>query len=63
MEEGGLYAMNLAYDHSVVNYSDTNRIHMIIARHDGLDDWKKLMNDAAERQNIKGEYKIIDDLP
>jgi hypothetical protein len=63
MEEGGVYAMNLSYDHSVVNNSREDRMHMIIARHDALDHWKKLMDEAAINQNIKGEYKIIDDLP
>lgn len=63
MEEGGVYAMNLAYDHSVVNKSNEDRIHIIIARHDGLDEWKTLMNEAAVKQGVTGQYKVIDDLP
>ena len=46
MEEGGTYAMNLYYEHSVV-----------------LDGWKTLMEDAAKRQDITGNYIVIDDLP
>lgn len=63
MEQGGVYAMNLSYDHSVVNTSNQDRMHMIIARHDGLDEWKELVNQAAEKQNITGKYIFIDELP
>ncbi len=63
MEEGGTYAMNLYYEHSVVNNSNEDRMHMIIARHDVLDGWKTLMEDAAEKQNVTGNYIVIDDLP
>ncbi len=63
MEEGGTYAMNLYYEHSVVNDSNEDRMHMIIARHDVLDGWKTLMDDAAKRQDITGNYIVIDDLP
>ena len=63
MEEGGTYAMNLYYEHSVVNNSNEDRMHMIIARHDVLDGWKTLMEDAAKRQDITGNYIVIDDLP
>jgi len=63
MEPGGIYAMNLYYYHSVINSSDQDRIHMIIARHDALDEWKTLMNDAAKRQNISGTYVTYDELP
>jgi hypothetical protein len=63
MEPGGVYAMNLHYDHSVVNNSNEHRMHMIIARHDGLDEWKALMNEAATRQGVIGEYIAIDELP
>jgi hypothetical protein len=63
MDEGGTYAMNLYYEHSVVNNSNEDRMHMIIARHDVLDGWKTLMEDAAEKQNVTGNYIVIDDLP
>lgn len=63
MEQGGVYAMNLHYDHSVVNESTEHRMHMIIARHDGLDEWKQLVNSAAANQGITGEYIKIDELP
>jgi hypothetical protein len=63
MEPGGVYAMNLSYNHSVINNSTEDRIHIIIARHDGLTDWKKLMNEAADKYQITGKYIVIDDLP
>jgi hypothetical protein len=63
MEPGGVYAMNLHYHHSVINESSEDRMHMIIARHDALDGWKQLIEDAAVKQGITGEYKVIDELP
>jgi hypothetical protein len=63
MEEGGVYAMNLHYHHSVINESNEDRMHIIIARHDGLDEWKQLIEDAAVKQGITGEYIVIDELP
>lgn len=63
MEPGGVYAMNLHYDHTLVNNSNTDRMHMIIARHDATDGWKKLIEQAASKQNVTGEYILIDELP
>ena len=63
MEPGGVYAMNLHYHHSVVNESNEDRIHMIIARHDATDEWKQLIEDAAKEHGITGEYIVIDELP
>ena len=63
MQPGGVYAMNLSYDHSVVNHSKEDRMHIIIARHDGLDEWKELINNAARQQNVTGSYITIDELP
>ena len=63
MEPGGVYAMNLHYHHSVINESNEDRMHMIIARHDATDGWKSLIEDAAERQGITGNYIVIDELP
>jgi len=63
MEPGGVYAMNLHYQHSVINDSNEDRMHMIIARHDALDKWKSLIESAATKQGITGDYISIDDLP
>lgn len=63
MEPGGVYAMNLHYTHELVNNSNEDRMHMIIARHDGLNEWKALINEAAAKQGITGKYISIDELP
>jgi hypothetical protein len=47
MEPGGVYAMNISYEHSIYNNSDTDRFHIIVARHDSTDEWKDLMEQAA----------------
>ena len=63
MEPGGVYAMNIHYPHRLINESNIDRMHMIIARHDATDGWKKLIEEAATNQNITGEYITIDELP
>jgi hypothetical protein len=63
MEPGGVYAMNLHYHHSIINKSNEDRMHMIIARHDALYGWKKLVEEAALKQGVTGEYILIDELP
>jgi hypothetical protein len=63
MEPGGVYAMNLHYGHELINNSNQDRMHMIIARHDVQDGWKDLMAEAASNQGITGEYITIDELP
>lgn len=63
MEPGGVYAMNLHYGHQLVNNSNEDRMHMIIARHDVQPGWKMLMEEAATKQGITGEYILIDELP
>jgi hypothetical protein len=63
MEPGGVYAMNLYYDHMLVNNSTEDRMHMIIARHDAIDSWKALIEDAATKQGVTGNYIVIDELP
>jgi hypothetical protein len=63
MKPGGVYAMNLHYTHEVINNSNEDRMHMIIARHDAQPEWKLLIEEAAARQGITGEYIAIDELP
>ena len=38
-------------------------MHMIIARHDALDEWKQLIDEAADKQDVTGKYIVIDELP
>jgi hypothetical protein len=56
MEPGVAYAMNISYEHSIVNNSDEDRYHLIVARHDSTDEWKKLVNQATEKSNVSGYY-------
>lgn len=63
MEEGGAYAMNITYEHSVVNNSNEDRFHLIVARHDATDEWKALIDKAAAEQGAEGQYIVINDVP
>jgi hypothetical protein len=63
MEPGGVYAMNITYDHAVTNRSNEDRFHLIIARHDATPEWKQLIIDAAERQHEEGKFIVLDALP
>ena len=56
MEPGGIYAMNISYYHSIVNNSNEDRIHLIVARHDTTPKWKQLLNEATVRQGETGRY-------
>jgi hypothetical protein len=56
MEPGGAYAMNISYQHSIVNNSNEDRFHLIVARHDSTDEWRNLMDAAARESDISGSY-------
>jgi hypothetical protein len=56
MEPGGAYAMNISYEHSIVNNSTEDRYHLIVARHDSTDEWRTLIDQASAKANITGEY-------
>jgi hypothetical protein len=56
MEPGGAYAMNISYEHSIVNNSTEDRYHLIVARHDSTDEWHTLIDQASAKANITGEY-------
>lgn len=60
MAPGSMYAMNLSYQHSVVNESDEDRFHLIIAKHDSTDEWKLTMNMAATLAGVTGTYVPLD---
>jgi hypothetical protein len=63
MEEGGTYAMNVSYHHSIYNNSNEDRYHIIVSRHDATEEWKSLINKSAEKANVTGHYKIYNELP
>jgi hypothetical protein len=58
MEPGVPYAMNISYEHKIVNNSNEDRFHIIIARHDSTDDWQTLMDQAAAKANVTGYYVL-----
>jgi len=63
MEPGGAYAMNITYDHMIVNNSNEDRYHLIVARHDATPEWKALINKAASDAGVEGKYITINDVP
>ena len=63
MEDGIAYAMNISYFHELENNSNEDRYHMIIARHDSTDEWKSLIDTAALRNGVTGQYISINELP
>lgn len=56
MEPGGAYAMNISYEHSIVNNSTEDRYHLIVARHDSTDEWRTLIDQASAKANVTGKY-------
>lgn len=58
MQPGGVYAMNISYQHSVFNNSNLDRYHLIVSRHDSTPAWMKLIDNACVTMNVKGEYQL-----
>ena len=56
MEPGNAYAMNISYEHSIVNNSAEDRFHLIVARHDSTDEWRALIDQASAEANVTGHY-------
>jgi hypothetical protein len=63
MIPGHAYAMNIHYHHGLWNNSNEDRYFIIASRNDSLPEWKKLMTDAANKQNVIGEFIEINDMP
>jgi hypothetical protein len=63
MEPGSAYAMNIHYDHMIMNNSNEDRYHLIVARHDATPEWKALVDKAAAEACVTGEYIMLDALP
>jgi hypothetical protein len=58
MEPGKVYAMNISYEHAVINHSSEDRYHLIISRYDSTKEWMDLINDACARSGETGEYQL-----
>jgi Aspartyl/Asparaginyl beta-hydroxylase len=63
MQPGNSYAMNISYDHAIYNNSNEDRYHLIVARHDATDEWKKLITEAADHAGEIGRFITINALP
>lgn len=58
MEPGVPYAMNISYEHSIINNSTEDRYHLIVSRQDSLPEWQALINQAASDAGITGHYEL-----
>ena len=56
MDSGNSYLMNIHNSHGVINNSNQDRFHLIIHRFDCTPQWKNLVNNACNKQNIKGTW-------
>jgi len=61
-EPGDVYAMNLSYQHSVINNSDQDRYHLIIHHYDSTKAWKSLMLNALKENNEQGQFCFSSEL-
>lgn len=59
---GDAYAMNISYEHSVVNNSKEDRYHLIVHHYDSTDKWKALMLNALKESNEEGEFYFSPEL-
>lgn len=59
---GEAYAMNISYEHSVINDSQEDRYHLIVHHYDSLDEYKKMMTRSMEIQNVQGEFLFCSEL-
>lgn len=61
-EPGDAYAMNISYEHSVINNSNEDRYHLIVHHYDSTDKWKQLMTDALKETNEQGSFYFSPEL-
>ncbi len=53
---GEAYAMNISYEHSVINNSDEDRYHLIIHHYDCNEKCKELFLRSMRQQNVQGYF-------
>lgn len=61
-DPGSAYAMNISYEHSVVNSSNQDRYHLIVHHHDSTPEWKLLMSNSLLKENESGYFYYSTDL-
>jgi len=62
IQPGDVYAMNLSYEHSVVNPSQEDRYHLIIHHYDSTSKYLDLIQRSLEIQNAKGSFHFSTEL-
>jgi len=53
---GDIYSMNISYEHSIKNPTNEDRYHMIIHHYDSTDEYKQLLINSMEANNVKGNF-------
>jgi hypothetical protein len=59
---GDAYAMNLSYEHSVVNDSEIDRYHLIVHHYDSIEDYKNMIIRSMEKSDVKGNFHYSQEL-
>lgn len=59
---GDAYAMNISYEHSVVNNSDTDRYHIIVHHYEPTIEWHNLIEQSAKESNEQVHFHYSKDL-
>ena len=59
---GDIYAMNISYEHSIRNPSDKDRYHMIVHHYDSTAEYKQLIVNSMEENNVKGHFHYSTEL-
>jgi hypothetical protein len=59
---GDAYAMNLSYEHSIVNDSNEDRYHLIIHNYDFTEDCKAMFKRSMKQQNVQGNFCFSSEL-
>lgn len=59
---GDAYAMNISYEHSVINPTQEDRYHLIIHHYDSTLAWKNMMQTAMEKYEVQGDFHYSTEL-
>lgn len=62
IQPGEAYAMNLSYEHSVINPTQEDRYHLIIHHYDSTQDYLNLIKESLREQNAKGSFHFSTEL-
>mgnify|MGYP000285197424 FL=1 len=59
---GDAYAMNLSYEHSIINDSEEDRYHLIVHNYDFTSECKELFERSMKQQNVQGYFSFSSEL-